>query len=152
MSEVYRERVQKRENTQWAAAFWVKTSCWCQSSGQNRQIVSSWYEGDSNSNNRLLKQRYAGQHRFAHHTLKKKGYRRRPHSCQSCGSWWHPFMPTMHHAAKLKSSQICFLNMTVSLLGDTCVTLSCHNGRECLRNDSSCLLNLYQKGNFDFYA
>lgn len=50
--------LKKRKNPK-SVALWVKTPCLCQRSEKNGQTASSQKEGNINSNNHLLKPRYA---------------------------------------------------------------------------------------------
>lgn len=60
----------------------------------------------------------------------------------------HPFLTTVCHVTKVKSSQTCFLNMKMSSVLSQqicryCVMLSCQCGQKSLRNIYSNLLNLW---------
>lgn len=59
----FAENSPKRESTQWLPALWVKYPAQVRNNGRN---VSSWYEGDVNSNNYSLQPRYEEEHLWMH--------------------------------------------------------------------------------------
>ncbi len=79
---------------------WVKMHCWCQRSEENGQTYSSWYKGNSNSNNHSLQPRFRASLKTIRRTVKQMGYRnRRPHLV--------PLLSAKNRKLRLQYTKVC---------------------------------------------